>query len=177
MPPWWPPSLRGVLSIIEHQGQGEYRTPDLPAKLEPYAANMVVDAALALRHGGFGGNLGRHGTTLLSDEEVQLAWRLQDAGHSVRYDSRIVVHHQIQATRFRPAWLLSRLYWQGFSTVLTRRSLGYPVWRELPRRLAVALLYAPLAAIPKASTSLLEARWRLAYAAGFLRAALRGGRA
>ena len=75
------------------------------------------------------------------------------------------------------AWLLSRLYWQGFSTVLTRRSLGYPVWRELPRRLAVALLYAPLAAIPKASTSLLEARWRLAYAAGFLRAALRGGRA
>jgi glycosyltransferase involved in cell wall biosynthesis len=174
LPPWWPASLRGVLSIIEHQGQGEYRTPDLPPKLEPYAANMIVDVEALLTAGGFGGNLGRHGTTLLSDEEVQLAWRLQDAGHSVRYDSRIVVHHQIQAARLRPEWLLARLYWQGFSTVLTRKTLGYrmAVWKELPRRLAVALLYAPLAVVPRSSIALMAPRWRLAYAAGFLKAAL-----
>ena len=174
LPPWWPASLRGILSIIEHQGQGEYRTPDLPPKLEPYAANMVVDVAALLKQGGFGGSLGRHGTTLLSDEEVQLAWRLQDAGHSVRYDSRIVVHHQIQAVRLRPEWLLARLYWQGFSTVLTRKTLGYrmAVWKELPRRLAVALLYAPLAVVPQSSIALMAPRWRLAYAAGFLKAAL-----
>ena len=175
LPLWWPASLRGVLSIIEHEGQGEYRTPDLPAKLEPYAANMIVDVQALLKAGGFGGNLGRHGTTLLSDEEVQLAWRLQDLGHSVRYDSRIVVHHQIQASRFRPEWLLARLYWQGFSTVLTRKTLGYrvAVWRELPRRLAVALLCAPLAAVPRSSTVLMGARWRLAYATGYLQAAFR----
>jgi glucosyl-dolichyl phosphate glucuronosyltransferase len=175
LPPWWPASLRGVLSIIEHQGRGEYRGPDVPAKLEPYAANMIVDAGLLLRCGGFGGNFGRHGTTLLSDEEVQLAWRLQDLGHSVRYDSRIVVHHQIQASRFRPEWLLSRLYWQGFSTVLTRKTLGYgsAVWREWPRRLAVALLFAPFAVLPRSSTRLIGPRWRLAYATGFLHAALR----
>ena len=175
LPLWWPASLRGVLSIIEHEGRGEYRTPDLPDTLEPYAANMIVNVKLLLRHGGCGGDLGRHGTTLLSDEEVQLAWRLQDAGHSVRYDSRVVVHHQIQATRFRPEWLLSRLYWQGFSTVLTRRTLGYraAIWKEFPRRLAVALLCAPAAAIPGGSTLLLAPRWRFAYAAGFLRAAFR----
>ena len=174
LPPWWPANLRGILSIIEHQGQGEYRTLDLPPKLEPYAANMVVDVAALLKAGGFGGSLGRHGTTLLSDEEVQLAWRLQDAGHSVRYDSRIVVHHQIQAVRLRPEWLLARLYWQGFSTVLTRKTLGYrmAVWKELPRRLAVALLYAPLAVVPQSSIALMAPRWRLAYAAGFLKAAL-----
>ncbi len=174
LPPWWPASLRGVLSIIEHQGQGEYRTPALPPKLEPYAANMVVDARLLLQSGGFGGKLGRHGTTLLSDEEVQLAWRLQDAGHSVRYDARIVVHHQIQAARFRPEWLLARLYWQGVSTVLTRKTLGYrtTIWKELPRRLAVALLCAPAAIVPKSSTRFMAPRWRLAYAAGFLKAAL-----
>jgi len=34
--------------------------------------------------------IGRIGEALLSDEEVQLAWRLQDAGLSVRYDSGIV---------------------------------------------------------------------------------------
>jgi hypothetical protein len=84
------------------------------------------------------------------------------------------VHHQIQAARLRPEWLLARLYWQGFSTVLTRKTLGYrmAVWKELPRRLAVALLYAPLAVVPRSSIALMAPRWRLAYAAGFLKAAL-----
>lgn len=172
LPTWWPASLRGVLSIVEHQGAGEYRTTDMPPGLEPYAANMIVDAEALRKAGGFGDKLGRNGQTLLSDEEVQLAWRLQDAGLSVRYDSRIVVHHQIQATRFRPEWLLARLYWQGFSTVLTRRTLGYrmTIWKELPRRLLVAALYAPAALIPESSIWLLAPRWRWAYAAGFLKA-------
>ena len=81
------------------------------------------------------------------------------------------MHHQIQAARLNPAWLLSRLYWQGASTVATRRALGRPraVWRELPRRLAVAALFAPSALLPSRSTRLLAVRWRFAYAAGFLR--------
>jgi glycosyltransferase involved in cell wall biosynthesis len=173
LPGWWPRSLRGVLSIIEYEGRGEYRTPAVPPGLQPYAANMVVHVLSLLAVGGFGGELGRYGNALLSDEEVQLAWTLQDAGHSVRFDSRLVVHHQIQARRLDPAWLLSRLYWQGASTVLTQRMLQHPetVWRELPRRLAVATLFAPAALIPRRSTLLLGARWRLAYAAGFVRAA------
>lgn len=174
LPNWWPVSLRGVLSIIEHEGEGEYRTGSVPKGLEPYAANMVVNVLSLLAAGGFGSGVGRYGHSLLSDEEVQLAWILQDAGHSVRYDSRIVVHHQIQARRLRPEWLLSRLYWQGASTVLTRRLLADPgsVWRELPRRLAVLCVCAPMVVIPRRSTLLLAARWRLAYAAGFIRAAM-----
>ncbi|MFO1023899.1 MAG: glycosyltransferase [Acetobacteraceae bacterium] len=173
LPAWWPHSLRGVLSIIEYEGQGEYRTAAVPPDLEPYAANMVVHVLSLLAVGGFTATSGRYGGNLLSDEEVLLAWRLQDAGYSVRYDSRIVVHHQIQARRLNPAWLLARQYWQGMSTVMTRRQLQRPetVWRELPRRLAVALLFGPLALIPRHSTLLLEARWRAAYAAGFIRAA------
>jgi glycosyltransferase involved in cell wall biosynthesis len=174
LPAWWPASLRGVLSIIEAEGQGEYRTDALPPGLEPYAANMVVNVAALKTAGGFGAAIGRYGGALLSDEEVQLAWKLQDRGHSVRYDSRLVVHHRIQAARLNPAWLLRRLYWQGASTVVTRRLLGYrgAIWRELPRRLAVALLCAPSALLPPGSTRLLACRWRLAYAVGFLRAAL-----
>jgi glycosyltransferase involved in cell wall biosynthesis len=174
LPHWWPPSLRGVLSIIEHEGEGEYRTPDLPQGLEPYAANMVVHVRTLLGIGGFGDSLGRYGSALLSDEEVQLAWKLQDAGHLVRFDSRIVVHHQIQAGRLNPDWLLRRLHWQGASTVLTRRTLNRPeaVWRELPRRLAVAALCAPAGLLPRRSPALIAARWRFAYATGFIRAAL-----
>jgi glycosyltransferase involved in cell wall biosynthesis len=174
LPAWWPRSLRGVLSIIEHEGNGEYRTTAVPENLEPYAANMVVHVLSLLAAGGFGTAIGRYGDALLSDEEVQLAWTLQDAGYSVRYDSRIVVHHQIQARRLDPAWLLSRLYWQGASTVLTRRLLRRPdtVWKELPRRMLVAAVFAPAALVPRHSTLLLGVRWRLAYAAGFIRAAL-----
>ncbi len=173
LPAWWPPDLRGVLSIIEHEGRGEYRTQALPAALEPYAANMIVRTATLLAVGGFREAVGRYGGALLSDEEVQLAWTLQDAGYPVLYDSRIVVHHQIQAARLNPAWLLSRLYWQGASTVVTRRLLGAPasVWREAARRLAVFLLFAPVAFVPPGSIAFLALRWRLAYAKGFLRAA------
>jgi glycosyltransferase involved in cell wall biosynthesis len=174
LPPWWPRSLRGVLSIIEYEGHGEYRTSAVPKGLEPYAANIVVHVLSLIAAGGFGGAIGRYGQSLLSDEDVQLAWMLQDAGYSVRYDSRITVRHQIQARRLDPEWLLSRLYWQGASTVLTRRLLLQPerVWRELPRRLLVAALLGPAWLIPRRSTVLLGARWRVAYAAGFIRTAL-----
>ena len=174
LPQWWPHSLRGLLSIIEHEGQGEYRTAELPPGLEPYGCNMVVHVASLLDTGGFGTGAGRVAGMLLSDEDVQVAWRLQDAGLSARYDSRIVAFHQIQANRLNPAWLLSRLYWQGVSTVLTRRLLrdNGAVWRELPRRLLVASLFAPVALWPRSSTRFLASRWRRAYAAGFIRAAL-----
>lgn len=176
LPAWWPESLVGVLSIIAHEGQGTYRTDDLPAGLEPYAANMVVDVDALCAVGGFGNELGRYAGVLLSDEEVRLAWALQDAGHRIVYDSRIVVHHQIQASRLNPAWLLRRLYWQGASTVTTRRMTrtvgGGAVWREFPRRLAVLALLGPAALLPIGSTWLIGARWRVAYALGFARAAL-----
>jgi glycosyltransferase involved in cell wall biosynthesis len=177
LPAWWPASLRGVLSIIEYEGQGEYRGADLPPTLEPYGANMIVHVLSLLAAGGFSGSAGRSGRALLSDEDVQLAWSLQDQGYSVRYDSRIVVQHQIQAGRLNPDWLLERLYWQGASTVLTRHVLRQSdlVWRELPRRVVVAALCAPLALLPRRSTRLLGARWRFAYAAGFVRAAVGWG--
>ena len=173
LPAWWPSGLRGVLSIIEWERGGEFRGAALPAGLVPCAANMTVHLPALREVGGFTAGLGRYGAALLSDEEVQFAWKLQACGHSVRYDPRPVVRHQIQAARMCPAWLLSRLYWQGASTVGTRRILRDPgsVWRELPRRLAVAVMLAPVALIPPRSERLIFLRWRFAYAAGFVRAA------
>ncbi len=176
LPAWWPRQVRGTLTIIEHEGQGDYRSPALPRGLEPFGANMVVHVATLRAVGGFELHSGRNGKVLLSDEEVQLAWRLQAAGYSARYDYRIVVEHQIQAERLNPRWLLARLYWQGVSSVRTRRQLGLgrSVWRELPRRMAVAALFAPTGLLPYGSERLLACRWRLAYAMGFLRSALGG---
>jgi len=174
LPAWWPRRLREVLSIIEVEGRGEYRTEAVPFGLAPFGANMIVEKAALLAAGGFNEAIGRSGGNLLSDEDIQLAWTLQNAGRSVRYDSRIVVWHQIQASRLTPEWLLSRLYWQGASTVLTRRLLGEGrmMGRETLRRLAVALLLLPAFLIPRGSTRLLGCRWRLAYSLGYLTAAL-----
>lgn len=176
LPRWWPGSLRGVLSIVEEEGAGEYRSAALPPGLEPCGANLVLHVPTLLAEGGFATAIGRCGDSLLSDEEVHVAWRLQERGHSVRYDPRLVVRHRIQAARLTPAWLLARLYGQGLSTVLTRRLLGQrgSVWREFPRRLLVAALLAPALLLPRSSTRLLACRWRLAYARGFIRAALGG---
>lgn len=176
LPRWWPESLRGVLTIIEWEGQGEFRTAELPRGLEPYGVNFIVEREALLAAGGFASDLGRQGSLLLSDEEVHLAWKIQDSGRSARYDSRIVVHHCIQAQRLTPSWLLGRLYWQAGSSVLTLRLLSYraAVWRQLPRRLALAILLRPLQLIPPCSTRLFALRWRLAYAQGFVRMALFG---
>jgi len=173
LPAWWPASLRGVLSIVEAEGSGEYGSAALPPGLKPCGAIFIVHVATLLAAGGFDPGSGRIGSLLLSDEEVQLAWRLQAAGYSARYDSRLTVRHQIQASRLTPGWLLNRLYWQGVSVVRTRRLLGHrgAVWRELPRRFAVAALFGPLALWPRRSARLIGARWRLAYATGFIRGA------
>jgi len=174
LPDWWPHSLRGVLSIIEWEGRGEYRTGQIPGKIEPYGVNMAVQRLPLLAVGGFSERLGRYAGLLLSDEDVQIGWRLQDGGYLAWYDSRVLVRHQIQSVRMNPSWLLDRLYWQGASTVATRRMLGYlrSVWREFPRRLAVELVCLPAALVPSDSTHLMAARWRLAYALGCTRMAL-----
>lgn len=172
LPGWWPATLRGVLSIIEAEGRGIYRSRAMPDNLAPYGANMVVHIPTMRSVGGFGDGTGRDGDTLLSDEDVQLAWRLQDAGYVVCYDSRIVVQHQIQAGRLTPDWLLRRMYWQGVSAVATKRLIGggRSIWWLLPRRILVALLLAPAVLLPRHSVRLLACRWRLAYSFGFVRA-------
>ena len=172
LPDWWPAHLRGVLSIVEAEGFGPYGSPDLPERLEPCGANLIVHVPTLRMLGSFW-TMGRSRSTLLSDDEVQLLRRIQRAGLAAWYDSRIVVRHQIQAGRMTPAWLLSRLYWQGISAVISRRLLGTPraVWQELPRRIVVASLLSPFWLVPRHSGTLIALRWRAAYAAGFIRAA------
>lgn len=174
LPAWWPPDQVGSLTVIEHETAGHVGE-DLPPGVEPYGANMAFDTAALRAVGGFPEGLGRIGKKLLSGEESLVLRRLADQGGRIRYDPAIAVLHSIQANRLTPGWLLDRLYWQGVSEVVLRRLLGTmgAAWREAPRRLVVALLFLPLALLPRASPALMNLRWRQAYAAGFLRGLLR----
>ena len=172
LPAWWPAQMRGVLSITELVGRGEYRRPGVAAALGPVGANLIVRITALQAVGGFAETLGRTGKNLLSDEETVLAWTMQDVGETILYDSRIRVHHQIQAERLTLSWFLARVYWQGSSRVNSGRILGEQATlrREALRRLVVFCLFAPVALIPKQSQGLIALRWRWAYAHGFLRA-------
>jgi glycosyltransferase involved in cell wall biosynthesis len=175
LPDWWPARLRGVLSVLEVPGQGMCGEPGVAAALEPYGANMIVHVTALRAAGGFPETVGRDGRSLLSDEEKILTRTLRNQGAAILYDSRILVHHQIQTERLTVPWLLRRMYWQGVSHVRSSRILAEQaaIRREAPRRLAVLALLAPFALIPARWPWLLGPRWRWAYARGFLRAYLR----
>lgn len=172
LPAWWPPALRGVLTIVEWEGRGE-EGRDLPDGVAVYGANMAfrTDALLAI--GGFPEELGRVGDRLLSGEEVEVLDRLRAKGHRVFYDGRVTVRHSIQRDRLRPDWLLSRLHWQGATDALRDRRHGMP--KRAPGAAAKLLLQAPLLLWPQHSASLLRARCGAAYNLGYLRGALQGG--
>lgn len=172
LPGWWPPALRGVLTIVEWEGHGEDGR-DLPPGVAIYGANMAFRTAALAAIGGFPEELGRVGRRLLSGEEVEVLDRLRAAGHRIVYDGRVTVRHSIQAERLAPGWLLSRLHWQGATDALRDRKRGGA--RRAPGAAAKLLLQAPLLLIPARATSLLRARCGAAYNLGYLRGTLQSG--
>jgi glycosyltransferase involved in cell wall biosynthesis len=123
LPGWWPPSLRGVLTIIEWEGFGEVGV-DLPDDIEIYGANMAFAAGPLGEVGGFPEALGRVGDRLLSGEEVEVVAGLRARGYRAFYEGAAAVRHSIQRDRLRPGWLLSRLLWQGATDALRDRAGG-----------------------------------------------------
>lgn len=169
LPVWWPTSLRGVLTIVEWEGAGEVGV-DLPPEVDIYGANMAFGTEALRRVGGFPEDLGRVGGRLLSGEEVEVVERLRNAGYRCFYEGAATVRHYIQAERLRPAWLLSRLHWQGATDALRDRARHAS--SRLPRAAAKLALQAPLLLWPHRSPSLLRARCGAAYNLGYLRGAL-----
>jgi GT2 family glycosyltransferase len=172
LPDWWPPALRGVLTIVEWEGQGE-EGRDLPEGVAVYGANMAFRTTSLREIGGFPEELGRVGDRLLSGEEVEVLDRLRAQGLRVFYDGRVTVRHSIQRERLRPDWLLSRLHWQGATDALRDRRCGWG--RRAPAAAAKLLLQSPLLLWPPRSPSLLRARCGAAYNLGYLRGVLQGG--
>ncbi|MBD0273033.1 MAG: glycosyltransferase [Acetobacteraceae bacterium] len=172
LPGWWPPSLRGVLTIVEWDGFGEVGV-DLPAGIDIYGANMAFAAAPLREVGGFAESLGRVGDRLLSGEEVAVVESLRARGYRAFYEGAAAVRHSIQRDRLRPGWLLSRLLWQGATDALRDRAGGNG-HRRLLGAAARPLVQAPLLLWPATSSRLLRARCGAAYNLGYLRGRFAG---
>jgi len=171
LPGWWPASLRGVLTIVEWDGAGRIGDPALPREVALYGANMAFAVGPLRGVGGFPEALGRVGTRLLSGEEVEVVARLAARGLGAWYDGAAVVRHSVQRERLRPAWLLSRLLWQGATDAMRDRR-----WQAGPGRAIGAAarlaVQAPLLLWPEGSQHLVRARCGAAYNLGYLRGLL-----
>jgi len=64
---------------------------------------------------GFREDLGRLGSNLLSNEDLDMRQQLDHLGLVSVYDPGIIVHHHIPTPRLTKKWFCERSYWQGVS--------------------------------------------------------------
>ncbi|HET6867830.1 MAG TPA: mycofactocin biosynthesis glycosyltransferase MftF [Solirubrobacteraceae bacterium] len=146
-----------------------------PARVRPYSTVWYVpSAAMLARRAALGRGFDEG---LVLGEDVDLVWRLHDAGWQVRYDPAVAVAHE---DRVRPtAWLRRRVaYNESVAPLLTRHPERVPVlFLSPPAALAWAASLGGGSLVPLlALTGFRAARLRRTLAAYVPRAATRAGR-
>lgn len=114
-PEWLPDGMAGVYSALQ---LGDAERP-LVFPETPIGANMIIRTEAARRIGGFDVNLGRKGTNLLSNEELEFFRFADQLGMRMIYLPDVAVEHRIPAERSTPEWFVRRYYWQGISNAQT----------------------------------------------------------
>ncbi len=145
LPGWLTPDLYPYLSLCNYEGPEDGFELNFPTQY-PVGANVAYPKHLLLEMGGFKPELGRRGDVLLSGEEMDLNFRLQEAGYKIWYRPKAVVHHVIPPARLKKAFFRSRYYWDGRTWALlhlhwsgtqrVRRELCHHLTWGLPRILA-----------------------------------------
>ena len=89
----------------------------------PFGLNMTFRKTVFNQVDKFNTDLGRIRNSLLSNEEKDIFYRINNAGLKVFYASKAVLYHRIPADRMDKNWILKRLYWQGISDVIFDQSI------------------------------------------------------
>jgi glycosyltransferase involved in cell wall biosynthesis len=84
----------------------------------PFGGNMAFKRTVFNKIDMFNPNLGRKKKNLLSNEECELFWRINQAGLKVIYNPKALIYHQIPAERTSESFITSRYYWQGISAIV-----------------------------------------------------------
>ena len=133
----------------------EPRLEDWSEVRNTLGSNMSFRREVFETVGGFDEQVGLTGDNQIQADETELAMRMYDAfGQGMLYNPDAVVAHKMFAHRTKPAWLLRRAFWQGYSkraveelNVEGPRSaeadfLAHLAFSSVPRRLA-GLFRAP----------------------------------
>ncbi|MEQ1575333.1 MAG: glycosyltransferase [Vicinamibacterales bacterium] len=120
-PEWLTKEWEGYLGITEFESvreTGEFRWPTYP-----WGLNMAFRREIFDTVGYFSAELGRIGKGLLSNEEVSVCQRIDEAGHRIRFAPDAIIYHKIHADRLTRQSFYHRAYYQGRSdAILDQRS-------------------------------------------------------
>ncbi len=112
-PAWVHDSMLGNLSVVDWGGEARVASP------EEWVAgtNISFRVSAILENGGFRTNLGRigSGSSLLSNEEVQLVEKIRASGGQLVYAPDARVEHLVDLRRLTQTWFRKRAAWQAFS--------------------------------------------------------------
>ncbi|GAB4152881.1 MAG: hypothetical protein Fur0046_32660 [Cyanobacteria bacterium J069] len=129
-PRWLSANLAGSL--------GAYDLGNVPVEIQqpgqtPRGVNYALRRDFWESVGGFSTQLGRVGTTLLSNEELHLTELALRQGKTVRYLPDAEVIHRIAPERRQQSWFLQRSWWQGVSEYQRERLTGQTGVGQLQR--------------------------------------------
>jgi glycosyltransferase involved in cell wall biosynthesis/coenzyme F420-reducing hydrogenase beta subunit/polysaccharide pyruvyl transferase WcaK-like protein/lipopolysaccharide biosynthesis regulator YciM len=107
----WEPYLT-INEFEEARIAGQFRWPNTP-----WGANISFRKSVFDTIGRFPANLGRVGSSLLSNEEVNICKKIAAAGIKIRF-AEAVIHHKIPVERLSKQWFYHRTFWQGRSDAI-----------------------------------------------------------
>ncbi len=120
-PRWLSPGLAGNLGLYD---LGESTMLIHQPGLTPRGLNYSIRKEFLEDVGGFDLNLGRVGTTLLSNEELRMTELALTRGWHVAYIPEAHVEHNVAPERLARAWFLNRSWWQGISECYREQLAG-----------------------------------------------------
>jgi glycosyltransferase involved in cell wall biosynthesis len=132
-PDWLGPAMLPYLSVLD---LGDEARPLNPGEWV-VGANVSYRLDKLREAGGFSPALGRIGSgiALMSNDETELAERLEALGGAVGYTPHAVVEHCIEPARLSQEWLRRRIAWQAVSDFVrapeATRGTVEKQWHEL----------------------------------------------
>ena len=111
-PYWFPEELDWIIGC-------SYRgLPTVKSSVRnPIGANMSFRSEALRKVGYFKSDIGRLGTTLLSNEDTEISMRILRAIRNARliYDPSAIVHHKVDTQRTSLAYVWKRSFYEGIS--------------------------------------------------------------
>jgi glycosyltransferase involved in cell wall biosynthesis len=130
LPSWLTDYWQRYLTINEFpeaHKMGEFKSPfDYP-----WGANMAFHKKVFDTIGIFPTNLGRVGSLLLSNEELELYSRIEAQGKRIVFAPGAIIYHKIPCERMTKQWFYKRTYYQGRSEAMLSLNTKGPLYNHL----------------------------------------------
>ncbi|OXM13122.1 glycosyltransferase [Paenibacillus herberti] len=163
-PAWLPDAFKTLYTVLDYSP----RVMEMESPRIPFGANVAFRASLFRQYAPFREDLGRVGSSLLSNEESELIERIRQSSQ-VYYTPHAAVDHKIDKSRISRKWFLRRVYWQGISDAARgSRGAAYMTKQALKIGPALVMLLFSLANPRKQIIQLRRIQYSNGYIAGRL---------